>query len=211
MGLAWPLGVVDVVFAPLGVPEAARRARELGFEHLDVPWDWTAPLDLPVGDRVAFPSPRPFCSCPAPPDLPGMWERAVRAYRRCPGARIEPWAGSILGSVEKTRAMLAEVPGLRLLVDTGHVAGWGEDPCDLLDAAGHVQLRQARSGAVQAPAGDGDVDFRQVLRRLDQVGYRGLLSVEYFDLPDRGWPLDDPVGHAVALAALVRGLGQSGS
>jgi len=207
MGLAWPLGVVDVVFAPLGIPEAAQRARELGFEHLDVPWDWTGPLDLPVGDRMAFPSPRPSCSCPAPPDEPGMWERAVRAYRRCPGARIEPWTGSILGSIERIRAMLAEVPGLRLLVDTGHVASWGEDPCELLDAAAHVQLRQARAGVVQAPADHGDVDFRRVLRRLDEVGYRGLLSVEYFDLPDRGWPLEDPVAHAVALAGLLRSLG----
>ena len=29
-----------------------------------------------------------------------------------------------------------------------------------------------------------------------------LLSIEYFNLPDYGWPLDDPVGHAVALAEL---------
>lgn len=210
MTLAWPLGAVDVVFAPLNLPGAARRAKQLGFEHLDVPSDWAGSLDLPVGDRMAFPSPQPHCSCPAPPEEPGMWDRAVRAYRRCPGARIEPWGGSILGSVERVRAMLAEVPGLELLVDTGHVAAWGEDPCELLDAAGHVQLRQARLGAVQTPPDDGDVDFGRILRRLEQVGYRGLLSVEYFDLPDRGWPLDDPIGHAVALARLVRSLGEKG-
>lgn len=207
MALPWPLGVVDVVFAPAPLVDAASTARRLGFEHIDISGDWDGPLDLPVGDRMSFPSPQPHRSCPAPPDEPGMWDRAVRAYRRCPGARIEPWGGSILGSVERARAMLAEVPGLELLVDTGHVASWGEDPCELLDAAGHVQLRQARFGQVQAPADDGDVDFRRLLRRLEQVGYRGLLSVEYFDLPDRGWPLSDPVGHAVALAALVRALG----
>jgi hypothetical protein len=41
---------------------------------------------------------------------------------------------------------------------------------------------------------------------LREVDYRGLLTIEYFDLPDYGWPLDDPVGHAVALAGEVRPL-----
>ena len=178
MPLQWPLGVVDVVFAPASLEDAAATASRLGFEHIDISRDWDGPLALPVGDRMTFPSPKPYRSCPAPPDEPGMWDRAVRAYRRCPGARIEPWGGSILGSIERARIMLAEVPGLELLVDTGHVASWGEDPCELLDAAGHVQLRQARAGEVQAPPDDGDVDFRRVLRRLEEVGYHGLLSVE---------------------------------
>jgi hypothetical protein len=41
---------------------------------------------------------------------------------------------------------------------------------------------------------------------LEALDYRGLLSIEYFDLPDMGWRLDDPVGHAIALAAEVRPL-----
>jgi sugar phosphate isomerase/epimerase len=36
------------------------------------------------------------------------------------------------------------------------------------------------------------VDFAAVFRALDALDYRGKLSVEYFDLADRGWPLDDP-------------------
>lgn len=205
--MGWPLGVVEIVFAPDPAPVAAERAAVLGFDHIDVLADVDGPLVLPVGDRIAFPSPRPGCSTPAPPDGPGMWERAVAAFRRCPGARLEPWGGSVCGSVERVRAFLDEVPGLRLLVDTGHVAGWGEDPCDLLEWADHVQLRQARRGAVQVHVDDGgDVDFRAVLHRLDALGYQGLLSVEYFDLPDRGWQLDDPVGHACALARRVREL-----
>ena len=43
-------------------------------------------------------------------------------------------------------------------------------------------------------------------RRLDAIGYRGKLAVEYFSLPDLGWPLEDPVGWAVDLAAHVRPL-----
>ena len=202
--MRYPLGVVDVVFAPLDLPAAAERAADLGFDHIDVPLAWEGPLALPVGDRIAFPSPRPGGSTPAPPEGEGMWERAVAAYRRAPGCRVEPWPGSIVSSVEAVRALLDEVPGLRLLVDTGHVACWGEDPCELLAWADHVQLRQARRGEAQTL--DGDVDFAAVLRRLDELGYSGLLSVEYFDLPEQGWPLDDPVGHAVALADEVRAL-----
>jgi sugar phosphate isomerase/epimerase len=205
--VSWPVGVVAIAFAPDPAPRAAARAAALGFDHIDVTADVDGGLALPVGDRIAFPSPRPGCSTPAPPDGPGMWDRAVAAFRRAPGARLEPWGGSVCGSVERVRAFLEEVPGLRLLVDTGHVAGWGEDPCALLEWADHVQLRQARRGAVQVHVDDGgDVDFRAVLRRLESLGYRGLLSVEYFDLPERGWPCDDPVGHACALARRVREL-----
>ncbi len=53
----------------------------------------------------------------------------------------------------------------------------------------------------------GVVDFARVLRRLDQLGYDGLISVEYFDLPELGWPLAaDPVGWCVDLANHVRTL-----
>jgi sugar phosphate isomerase/epimerase len=120
---------------------------------------------------------------------------------------LEPWGGSICNSIERVRAMLDDVPGLRLLVDTGHVAGWGEDPAELLPWAAHVQLRQASMGQIQRhPDEGGDVDFAAVIGRLDEIDYRGLMSVEYFNLPDYGWPLNDPVGHAVALAEQVRSL-----
>ena len=202
--MGYPLGVVDVVFGALELPDAAQRAADLGFDHIDVPYDWEGPLALPVGDRIAFPSPRAGGSTPAPPAGEGMWERAVDAYRRTPGCRVEPWPGSIVDSVAAVRALLDEVPGLRLLVDTGHVACWGEDPCELLAWADHVQLRQARRGEAQTLTGD--VDFGAVLGRLDALGYTGLLSIEYFDLPEHGWPLDDPVAHAVTLADEVRTL-----
>jgi sugar phosphate isomerase/epimerase len=199
----WPVGIVAVTLAPRPLPLAARVAADLGFAHIDVPAIWDGPLALPCGDRMSFPAPAPFCSVPAPPEAPGMWERAVKAYRRTPGLRVEPWGGSIVSSVAASRALVDEVPGLRLLVDTGHVASWGEDPADLLDLAGHVQLRQAKRGVVQSSPDDGDVDFGRVLQRLDEVEYRGLVSIEYFDLPDLGWPLEDPLAHAVALLELV--------
>jgi sugar phosphate isomerase/epimerase len=65
-----------------------------------------------------------------------------------------------------------------------------------------VQLRQGAPGSTQVHVDDprGAVDFRAVFDRLDVLDYRGVLSVEYFDLPDSGWPLDDPEAWARDLA-----------
>ena len=45
-----------------------------------------------------------------------------------------------------------------------------------------------------------------MLRRLDELDYQGSLSIEYFDLPEQGWPLDDPIAWAVDLRAHVLSL-----
>jgi len=197
------LGIVEIVFAPLAQDEAARRAKTLGFDHIDLVSESNERLALPVVDRFAL-RPRAGWSSGAPPEGPGNWERAVRAFRAAPGSRIEPWAGSIIDSTEKIEAFLREVPGTKLLLDTGHVANWGEDPAALLDHATHVQLRQARRGVPQAA--EGDIDFAAFLAESRRRGYQGAFSVEYFDLPALGYPLDDPLGHALALAERVRPL-----
>ena len=136
-----------------------------------------------------------------------MWDRAVASYHRYLPIRMEPWPGSIVNSIEKVQAMLEAVPGLGLTVDTGHVATWGEDPVELLSIADHVQLRQAARDDPQRHVDDGgDVDFAAVLRALDAAGYRGALSIEYFNFPDMRMPLDDPEDHAVALLRHVQAL-----
>src|SRR5206468_1818858 len=105
----------------------------------------------------------------------GAWDRAVRWWRAAPHALLEPWAGAVVNSLQQVRAFRREVPGVRLLVDTGHVADWGGDPCDLLHLADHVQLRQGAPGRTQLHVDDasGVVDFNAVFRRLDAVDYHG--------------------------------------
>jgi sugar phosphate isomerase/epimerase len=203
------LGVVDVVYARTGTIEArARLARADGFEHID-PLIGTDPdrLVLPIGCPTAFPRPAPgWCSTPAPADGPGRWEKTVERFRAAPGCLMEPWAASVVGSTERVLAMLDEVPGLQLLVDTGHVSDWGGDPLDLLPYARHVQLRQGMPGSTQLHVDDprGVVDFGAVVARLESLGYEGRCSVEYFDLPEQGWSLTDPRAWAVDLAARLR-------
>jgi Xylose isomerase-like TIM barrel len=207
---AGALGVVEVVYAPLPAIERARLAREDGFAHIDVMLGTDeSTLALPVACPTAFPKPQPtWCATPAPIDGPGMWERAVRWWRAAPNALLEPWAGACVHSLETVKAFREEVPGVRLLVDTGHVADWGGDPCELLEFADHVQLRQGRPGSTQVHVDDpsGVVDFAAVFARLDALGYAGKASIEYFDLPGNGWPLDDPRGWANDLARAIREL-----
>ena len=206
----WPLGVVDVTYARLSdVVDRAHAAKADGFEHID-PLIGTDPasLALPIGCPTAFPKPvDAWCTTPAPSaQLDGAWERAVRWWRRAPRALLEPWAGATVNSIEKVRAFRAEVGDVRLLVDTGHVADWGGDPYELLELADHVQLRQGKPGHTQLHVDDpaGVVDFAEIFRTLERLDYRGKLSVEYFDLPENGWPLADPVQWARDLAARVR-------
>ena len=136
-----------------------------------------------------------------------MWERAVRWWRRAPRALLEPWAGAVVNSLETVDAFRAEVPGVRLLVDTGHVADWGGDPCELLELADHVQLRQGKPGHTQVHVDDptGVVDFAAVLappRRSSTTA--AALASSTSTSPNNGWPLDDPDAWARDLAAHVR-------
>ena len=209
--MRWPLGVVDVVYAQRGAIEArAEAAARDGYDFIDPQLhDDVAALALPGGCPTSFPKPTDtWCATPAPSAGDGMWERAVRWWRAAPHALLEPWAGAVVNSVESFHAFRAEVPGVRLLVDTGHVADWGGDPLALLEFADHVQLRQGCRGHTQVHVDDarGEVDFAAVLRRLEQLDYQGKLAVEYFDLAFMGWPLDDPEAWSLDLAAYVRTL-----
>ena len=207
---ARPLGIVSVAFGTsCTYPEAARRAGELGFDHLDIgldrlPDDGPGALAVPVGDRIGS---KPQSGCTVRPPRRCTWEEGVAFLRSVPGIRVEPGPRSLLDSAEAVRAMCEEVPGLRITLDTGWAVCCGYDPLEVADLAGHVQLRQARPGAPQLhPDETGDVDFASVLRGFDELGYLGLFSVEYFDLPDLKLPLEDPVGHCVALAERIRPL-----
>jgi sugar phosphate isomerase/epimerase len=212
-GHRYALGVHSVVFGPIDVRACFDQAAALGFDHVDIGEDalrrlgadgaWPAPI--PAGDILTMHGFTTDRTALAPVLRPGQsYDQVVSLLRAHPGVRLEVGPGTVAGSVEGIRRLAADVPGLRYTVDTGHIAAWGEDPLEVVDLADHIQLRQAAPGRPQLWPDEGDIDFAALIARLGQVGYRGLLTVEYFDLPDYGWPLDDPVGHAVALAQAVR-------
>jgi sugar phosphate isomerase/epimerase len=215
--IARPIGIVGVAYGDLPLVEMARRSAELGFDHLDANVHQVEGLDddalgalaVPIADRISGFELVDGCTFVAPYERKGedRFDETVALMRAHPTVRLEPGPRTSAGSIEKIEALAAAVPGLQFTIDTGHVATWGEDPVEVLRYAAHVQLRQAATGDPQrhADAG-GDVDFAAVLAELDRLDYRGAISIEYFDLADMGWPLDDPVGHCTALAAHVRAL-----
>jgi sugar phosphate isomerase/epimerase len=204
------VGIVSVAFG-IHTPyaESGRRAAELGFDHIDIGLDRLdegeePAFPLPIGDRIGS---TPCTGCTVRPPRNCTWEEGVAFLRQQPGIRVEPGPRSLLDTVAAIRAMCEEVPGLRLTLDTGWSVFCGFDPLEVADLAGHVQLRQARPGTPQMHVDDdGDVDFAAVVAGFDAIGYAGLFSVEYFDLPDMKLPLDDPVGWSVDLAHRVRPL-----
>jgi hypothetical protein len=206
----WGLGIVSIAFG-IGCPypESGRLAAALGFDHIDIGLDRLPDgeepaLALPVGDRIGA---TPQTGCTVRPPRGCTWEEGVAFLRQQPDIRVEPGPSSLLDTPAAIRAMCDEVPGLRLTLDTGWSVVCGFDPLEVADLTDHVQLRQARPGRPQMHIDEeGDVDFAAVIAGFASLGYEGLFSVEYFDLPDMRLSLDDPVGWSVDLARRVRPL-----
>lgn len=153
-----------------------------------------------------WPKPRNGWGYPPPPNIEGAWEHTIRELREAPGALVEPWAGSVCSTNEVTRELMKEVPGLRLIIDVGHLVYKDNDPYELLPHADIVQLRDCAPGKQQLPVGDGVMDFRRVKSDLEKIDYQGTIVVEYFDLPWVGYPLDTPLEWSLLLAGYLDAL-----
>jgi sugar phosphate isomerase/epimerase len=223
----WPIGVADVCFKPrVDAHEAARIARDHGFSHLDLHSHHderdSRPFAIPIGSRTVntgnadvelsevvfgspelsrWPRPRPgWGYVPPPMAYDGAWDFTIRTLRECPAARVEPWWSSVVATNEQIRALLEAVPGLRLIVDVSQTTYLGEDPYELFEFADLVQLRDAAPGKLQLPVGEGTVDFSRVRAELERLEFDGQITIEYFDLPWVGHPLDTPWEWTVDLA-----------
>jgi len=92
-----------------------------------------------------------------------------------------------------------EIPKLGICYDDGNFLVNGEDPLaclnELISRVAHTHIKDYKyvdakyEGAMQmgnkriayAPAGEGLIDFRNVLKKLKQAGYRHYLSIEFMD------------------------------
>lgn len=121
--------------------------------------------------------------------------------------------GTVIQTLEETEKMLANTDKdlVYLCFDTGHFTFAGEDPLPVLkkyvDRVGHVHLKDmrlkvvdevkknnysflkaVRSGAFTVP-GDGDIDFKPILKVLDEANYEGWLLIEAEQDPAKANPL----------------------
>ncbi len=95
---------------------------------------------------------------------------------------FEPHVESVLESPFDTLAFLQRNPALKIVLDYSHFVAQGYQPVDvdpLVPYAGHVHLRQACRGKLQARWDDGVIDFPAVVELLKRAGYSGYLALEY--------------------------------
>lgn len=90
-------------------------------------------------------------------------------------------------TLEQARRLFAALPEARVVYDPTHAVCQGIDLAALdwvLPHARHVHLRDAAPGQLQAPFGEGAVDFDRAFGMLKDAGYQGHFSIEYFDAPE---------------------------
>lgn len=120
---------------------------------------------------------------------------------------VEPHVHSYLESPALAAELCARVPGVKLALDYAHfvVSGYRQDEIDALAPhAGHVHLRQARPGALQAKLEQGVINFPALLATLRDAGYTGWLAAEYVHQDYFDTLHDDVLTETVKLRDLVR-------
>jgi sugar phosphate isomerase/epimerase len=94
----------------------------------------------------------------------------------------EAHVGSLAPDPATAGRLVASVPGLTLTLDYTHFtrAGLPDGEVEpLLPLASHLHVRGARPGRLQAPFKENVIDYRRVVDRLAEAGYRGWFGVEY--------------------------------
>jgi len=121
-----------------------------------------------------------------------------------PVIAYEPHADSVAETYDAMRSLLDEVPGLTVTYDPSHFVKMDWDVKDsefLFARTGNVHLRDAVPGNLQAPLGEGQVDFEWVMDGLKRSPYDGTMSIEYIYSPDR-----DIIPDTLKLRDLLEGM-----
>jgi sugar phosphate isomerase/epimerase len=82
---------------------------------------------------------------------------------------------------------LVDHPAVGVAIDPSHATYAGENVADIARSLGalvkHVHLRDARGKDIMVVPGDGEVDFHELARALDEIGYAraAVIELEYAD------------------------------
>lgn len=123
---------------------------------------------------------------------------------------VEPHVGGVLASPADSLLLLEQAPGVKLALDYAHFAcmGFPQQSIDPLAAhAGHVHLRQARPGALQAKWGEGTLNFAAMIGTLAAAGYDGWLAVEYVHQTYMNTLQDDVLTETIRMRDAMHALG----
>ena len=122
--------------------------------------------------------------------------------------QVEPHLDSVIGTPERARRLVDQVPGLLLTLDYAHFLAQQFTSADvhgLLPYAGHLHARHAAAGHLQTPARRSELDFADIYRRLLQIGYAGDICLEFVPFRDWGGIEEvDVISQTVQLRDLLR-------
>ncbi len=143
------------------------------------------------------------------------FETSVRALRPMVEAAeeagialcVEPHVHGLLESPSSTEEFVGRVPGLRLALDPAHFLCLGyrqEEVEQLCRHAGHVHLRQARPGVLQAKFDEGTLNVPSFLGALRDEGYKGYIACEAVHQAYMGTLNEDVLTETVRMRDAVR-------
>ena len=134
----------------------------------------------------------------------GLWPGAdpvgaeiVQALRRCVEAAgpvrlaLEYKPDTAVATAAEAIALCAQVPGLGVLLDTGHAFAVGEDPAEVVDRLGALLLH-CHLGDAGPGGGDDDLpcgqrhDFTRLVAALDASGFAGSASFDLYGAVSSG-------------------------
>src|SRR5689334_14459674 len=96
--------------------------------------------------------------------------------------RFEPHMSSVADKPELALQLVEMAPQALITLDYSHYLLQYismERIHKMIPHTGHVHIRQARPGKLQTRFVDGTIDFIDVAKRLEAVGYKYCLSIEY--------------------------------
>ncbi len=150
------------------VSSCAAVCRAVGLEVLGI-WPGADPVDVDIVDTLA---------------------RCVEAADDVRLA-VEYKPGTAVATAEQALALCGQVPGLGVLLDTGHAFAAGEDPARVVEQLGDRLLHCHLGDA--PPGGDDDDlpcgrlhDFSSFVAALDASGYSGTASFDLYGAVSSG-------------------------
>jgi sugar phosphate isomerase/epimerase len=97
---------------------------------------------------------------------------------------VEPHIGSFADTPKRAEKLVRDVPGLSLTLDHGHLypRGYSEaEVGNLIQHTSHFHARFVSNRGGPSTLQGNTLDWKRVLRTMDDTGYKGWIELEYVD------------------------------
>ena len=120
---------------------------------------------------------------------------------------IEAHLGSIIDTPDKAMCLIGSVPKLTLTLDYSHFTKTGIPDArvePLVKHASHFHARAAKPGAIQTVLTENTIDYRRIVKVMQQTRYKGFIGIEYNWIDWEGCNRTDNVSESILLMKLMK-------